>query len=184
LVAFADRVVEELAPERGAPHFWKVVRTAVTRAGAATGGTGLDAALARVPRLASHRAIVVLLSDFRNGGVSGDAAARGSPLVSTARHHDVVAAVLHDVREEELPEAAGPVRLVDPEAAGPGRVIDAGSPRARALYRAAGRVRRRALERRLRGDGADVLWLRTDRDPLPAFLRFFQAHAGRVHGVA
>ena len=89
--------------------------------------------------------------------------------------------LVHDPREEELP-ACGPLRVADPEVPGRELVIDSGSARARALYRTACRVRRRALERRLRGDGADVLWLRTDRDPLPALVRFFRAHVGRVRG--
>ena len=91
------------------------------------------------------------------------------------------ALAVQDPREEELP-ASGPLRVADPETPGRELVIDTGSLRARALYRAAARVRRRALERRLRADGVDVLWLRTDRDPLPALVRFFHHHVGRVHG--
>jgi uncharacterized protein (DUF58 family) len=102
--------------------------------------------------------------------------------VALARHHDVVAVTIYDPREEEIPEA-GIVRLSDPEA--PQRLVlfDTRSERARARYAAACAVRRRALERRLRADGADTLALRTDRDPLPVLTHFFQAHAGRHRGA-
>ncbi len=187
LVAFADRVLLELPPDRGDAHVFGVVRAALAAAATPGGATGLAAALARVPALARHRAIAEVLSDFRDDSflderrdAGGEARAR---LVSLARRHDVVAAVVLDPREEELPPS-GPLRLVDAEHPGRALVIDSGSRAVRARYRAACQARRHALERRLRADGADCLWLRSDRDPLPALLRFFQVHAGRVHGGA
>jgi uncharacterized protein (DUF58 family) len=176
LVAFSDRVLEEVAPGRGDAHAWRLLRVAATRAGIPRGRTALDRALERVPTLARHRAIVVLLSDFRD---DADLRAR---LLQVSRHHDLVAAVVGDPREEALP-ASGPIRLADPETRSRPLMLDANSRRVRALYRSAAQVRRRALERRLRTDGADVVWLRTDRDPLPPLVRFFQAHVGRVHGA-
>jgi uncharacterized protein (DUF58 family) len=157
---------------------WSVVSASLGTAGVARGTTRLGAALERVEALARHRAIVVVLSDFRDASPGA-----GGRLVSLTRRHDVVAAVLLDPREEELP-ASGPLRLADAERPGTSLVIDSGSPRVRARYRAACLARRRVLERRLRADGADCLWLRSDRDPLPALLRFFHGHAGRVHGGA
>jgi uncharacterized protein (DUF58 family) len=183
LVAFGDGVVRELRPRRGDAHVFALVRSAVEVAHRPAGGTSLAAAFARLPALAGHRAIVVVLSDFRDEALAGSARPGGprARWVATARHHDLVAMLVHDPREEELP-ACGPLHLADPEVPGRDLVIDSGSERARALYRTACRVRRRALERRLRADGADVLWLRTDRDPLSALVRFFHDHVGRVHG--
>jgi uncharacterized protein (DUF58 family) len=154
LVAFGAGVVRELRPRRGDAHVFALVRSAVEASRNPAGGTSLSAAFARLPALATHRAIVVVLSDFRDEALAGSAAPGGARarLVATARHHDLVAMLVHD------------------------------PARARALYRTAFRVRHRALERRLRADGADVLWLRTDRDPLAALVRFFHAHVGRVHG--
>jgi uncharacterized protein (DUF58 family) len=126
----------------------------------------------------------VVLSDFRDAALLAGRAAPGDArvrLAGLARRHDVVAAVVLDPREEELP-ACGPLRLVDAERPGRPLVIDAGSRSVRERYRAACHARARALERRLRADGADLVRLRSDRDPLPALVRFFQAHAGRVHG--
>jgi uncharacterized protein (DUF58 family) len=186
LVAFADGVKREIPPARGDAHIWSIVRALVECAGAPRGGTDLLAGLARVPALARHRAIVVLLSDFRDQALFARGNAPQRPharLVATARRHDLIAGVMNDPREETLPPV-GPFRVTDPEAPDRRLVIDSGSRRVRLLYRAACQVRRRALEMRLRGDGADVLWLRTDRDPLRALVRFFPAHSGRVHGGA
>ena len=62
-------------------------------------------------------------------------------------------------------------------------VVRSGSRRVRARYATAAAVRRRALERRLRGDGADLIWLHTHRDPLVALARFFRRHPGVHRGV-
>jgi uncharacterized protein (DUF58 family) len=186
LVAFADRVALELPARRGDAHVWSVLRAAVAAAAACRGTTGLAGALARVEALARRRAIVVVLSDFRDEGLLAEGAAAGDArarLAALARRNDVVAALVGDPREEELP-ASGPLRLVDAERPGRPLVIDAGSRLVRARYRAACLARRGALERRLRAGGADLVRLRSDRDPLPALARFFQAHAGRVHGGA
>jgi uncharacterized protein (DUF58 family) len=182
LVAFAERVVCEQGPQRGDAHLFGLVRAAAACAAAPAGGTDLAAGLARVPALAPERAVVVLLSDLREPAF--EAAARGgrAAFVATARRHDLVAAVVCDRREEELPPG-GVLRLADPERAGPPLVLDTDSPRVRGRYRAAAAGRRRALARRLRTDGADVLWLRTDRDPLPVLAGFFRAHRGRLHGA-
>ncbi len=185
LVAFGEGVVHELRPRRGDAHVFALVRRAVAAARTPQGGTRLATAFARLPALVRHRAVVVVLSDFRGEALVGPAT-RGGPraeLVAAARRHDVVAMLVQDPREEEL-RPSGPLRVADPEAPGQELVIDTGSARARALYRTAARVRRHALERRLRSDGVDVLWLRTDRDPLPALVRFFHHRVGRVHGGA
>jgi uncharacterized protein (DUF58 family) len=102
-------------------------------------------------------------------------------LARLARRHDVVAAIVVDPREEELP-AAGTLLVGDAERPGPRLRLPTGA-RARERYRAAAARRRTALERTLRASGADLLWLRTDRDPLRALARFFArrpAHARRL----
>jgi len=102
-------------------------------------------------------------------------------LARLARRHDVVAAIVVDPREEELP-AAGTLLVGDAERPGPRFRLPTGA-RARERYRAAAALRRTTLERTLRASGADLLWLRTDRDPLRALARFFArrpAHARRL----
>ena len=158
----------------------------VGAAGQSSRGTDLETVISRLRAGIRRRAIVFVFSDFRDDlffATPANGRVPRTELVSLARQHDLVAVLVQDAREEQIPEA-GIVRLSDPEAPRRRLIFDTRSERARARYAAACAVRRRALERRLRADGADTLALRTDRDPLRALTRFFQAHAGRHHGAA
>jgi len=182
LLAFDAGVRAEIPPARGPAHTWRVIRALVEWAGQSAGGTGLAAALARARTRSQRgrRSAVFVLSDLRDEAFAGSGAAL-SELSALARRHDVTVAVLHNPLEDELP-AVGTLRLADPERAGRVLVLRTGRPRVRAEYRAAAARRRRTTELRLRGAGADVLWLRTDREPLHALVRFFASHAGTLKG--
>lgn len=178
-VAFDDAVRAELLPERGPAHAFRVVRLAVAAAGRAGGATGLSAALSRLRRHARRRAIVCLISDFRDPALLAALEDGGSnPLAASGIRHDLVSIVLHDPREDELP-AVGPVRFADPERPQETFVLDASDPRVRGRYRNAARLRRRKLEQRLHAAGSDVLWVGTSEEPLPALLRYFRRRIGR-----
>jgi uncharacterized protein (DUF58 family) len=181
LLSFDTRVRSEIPAERGEAHIWRILRALVATARETSGGTELGSVISRLNAGIRRRAIVFVFSDFRDERLLDTQAGR-SELVGLARRHDLVAVTISDPREEEIPDV-GIVRLADPEA--PHRLVtlDTRSARVRARYRAACAMRGRALERRLRADGADLLALRTDRDPLPALTRFFQAHTGRRRGA-
>ena len=166
LVAFSDRIEAEVRPGRSDAHTWRIVRAAAeTRS---RGGTNLALAADWLHRHAPHRAIVVLLSDFRDCDTR---------LATLGARHDCVACVVEDPRERQL-LAAGPLRLTDSEH--PARRAWFGTGRRRrALYGMAAEVRRRALERRLRADGAEPMFLSTDADPLQALGRFFDRRDSR-----
>jgi len=183
LITFDAKVRREIPPARGEANAWRVLRALVEAPGTAAGGTGLKAALARIRARPRRRGVVFLLSDFRDDAFFA-AAARGArtELLAVVHHHDVVAVPIHDPREEALP-ASGALRLVDPEAPDRVFVLAAQRERTRRHYRAAGEVRRRALIRRLRGSGLDVVPLRTDQQPLRVLGRFFATrHATRGMG--
>ncbi len=177
LVTFADTLREAVPPGRGDAHTWRVVEAAANAARDGGGATDLAAPLEWVRAHARRRSVVMLLSDFRDDRLLEPA--RGDArLASFARRHDLVAAVVEDPRERAL-TAAGTLRLRDPEQ--PGRLLVLGTRRRRrTLYRVAAGVRRRSLERALRAEGADLLWLSTEAEPLGALAHFFRlrsAHA-------
>jgi uncharacterized protein (DUF58 family) len=180
LATFAETLQEDLAPERGDACLFAVLRRLAAAAAVPAGRTDLAAALAALGSRLRRHAVVVLFSDFRDPACEEGGTAR-LELARLSRRHDVVAAVLEDPRESELP-AAGVLRLGDAERGGAPWVLRTHAA-ARARYRAAALARRDALERRLRADGADVLWLRTDRDPLRALARFFEHRPARAHGA-
>jgi len=180
LLAFDSAVRTEIPPARGPAHTFRVIRAIVECAGQSAGETGLAAALARV-RTRSQRgrhSVVFVISDLRDHALRGSGAALVE-LSALARRHEVIVAVVHNSREDELPDV-GTLRVADPERPGHTLVLRTGKPQVRAEYRAAAARRRRTMEHRLRGAGADVLWLPTERDPLHVLLRFFAAHAGAV----
>ncbi len=180
LVCFDSQLRCELPLGRGAAHGWRLIRAASLQAGASAGATDLEVALQGVRARARRRAVVILLSDFRDPRLlSGAAAPRlRSVLAELARRHDLVAGVVFDRRDAELP-SAGPLRIADPERPGASFVLDSGSARVRERYHAAWLDWRRRLERELRGAGADLLWLPTGRSPLSPLARFFQERAAR-----
>ncbi len=181
LLVFDDAVRASIPPARGEAHIWQLIRTALEAAERSGGSTRLAAALDGVQACLRRRAVVLLLSDFRDDRMVDGGAFVGAlraKLVALARHHEVVAAVLHDPRDEALPRVGG-LRLTDPERPGGVLMLDSGSARARARYRDACERRRKKLELALRSAGADVLFLRTDRDPLGALAQFFRVRAGR-----
>jgi uncharacterized protein (DUF58 family) len=150
---------------------------AAARAGCGPGGgTRIGAGIEGLLAHTRSRAVACLLSDFRPGG---DAEAAG--LSRLAARHDLVSLILHDPREESLPRA-GLLRVRDPESSRT-LLLDSSSARVRARYRRAWAARAALLERSLRSAGSDVLWLRTDRDPLSTLMRFFRARAARTRAA-
>jgi len=183
LLAFDDRVRRELRPSRGPGHTWSVIEAAVLSGRDAVGGTRLEAGIEGLLGLARSHAVALLLSDFRvAAGEAGprrgdEPALLPASLPDLAKRHDLVSVVLHDPREEALPRA-GLVRVRDPEASR-SLLLNSGSARVRERYRRAWALRAASLERGLRTAGSDVLWLRTDRDPLRTLMAFFQRRAAR-----
>ena len=103
---FADKVEVVLRPSKGRPHALRVIRDLVAFRPRGR-GTNLGEALRYASKLPRHRAIVVILSDFRAEGWE-------DPLAQLASNHDVVAITIDDPRERMLPDA-GWVDMEDSE---------------------------------------------------------------------
>ena len=181
LVAFDSRPRALVPIGRGASHTWRVIRAAVEAAGASDGGTNLAAGLRALQAQARRRAVVVLISDFRDPELPP--AALKEKLAGLARRHDLVAALVQDPREISIPRV-GPILIADPERPQRTRVLGTGSKRAVRRYHAVALAAQRQLELEVRRSGADVLLLRTDRSPLYALGHFFQERAARRARVA
>ena len=131
------------------------------------GGSGtLRDALDLADRVATQRALVLVVSDFR-GPLTWRA-----PLLRLAGRHTVLAVEVRDPREQELADV-GELRLVDPETGRQLRV-DTGDRRLRERFATAASEERRALAASLASAGVGHVALSTDGDwlrPLAAFLR-------------
>jgi uncharacterized protein (DUF58 family) len=140
------------------------------------GATSLGEALARTGRLATSRALIFVVSDFR-----GPRDWRRD-LIELAGRHDVVAVEIRDQREQELPDV-GELWLVDPETGRQLRV-DTSRRRLRERFAAAAAAERAELVTELRSAGADHVVLWTAGDWLRTFAGFLRHRAVGPGGAA
>jgi uncharacterized protein (DUF58 family) len=169
LVIFTDRIELALRPRKGTHHVLRVIREVLSCRPAGR-GTDLAGALEHLGKVAKRRAVVFVLSDFLDPGFK-------RALRMATRRHDVVAVVLDDPREAELP-AVGLVELEEAET-GARYVVDTGSPRVREAFAREAAARRAARDRELRGADVDAIVVETDRPYARALLRFFRARERR-----
>jgi uncharacterized protein (DUF58 family) len=149
---FADEVERVIPPAKGRRHALRVIRDLVAFAPAG-GPTNLGASLSYASRLLRHRAIVAVLSDFLAEGWE-------KPLRRLAARHEVVAIVIEDPRELELPES-GWIEMADAET-GRRVLVDTGSREVRERVWALAERRRAERARLLGAAGVDQILLRTD----------------------
>lgn len=168
---FADKVERVVPPAKGRRHALRVVRDVLASRPEGR-RTNLGAALTYAAGLTSHRAIVVVLSDFLADGWE-------RPLRQLASRHDVVAVTVDDPRERVLPEC-GWVEFADLET-GSRRLVDLGATAVR--RQASLEATRRADERRriLGAAGVDVVPLVTGEDYGLPLRRAFALRAKRLH---
>ena len=166
---------------RGRSHGMRVIRAAVNVAQTPAGATRLAPMIRTLRSGERRRAIMIVFSDFRDPMLlpygTGYASLRGE-LADLARRHDLIAAVVTDPVEEELPRV-GPLRVGEPDGRGATHVIDTRSESTRRRYRIEAEAWRRRVDQEVRGSGAEIVRLRTDHDPLHALGHFFRERAAR-----
>lgn len=170
LVMFSDRIELALPPRKGTRHVLRVIRDILSLTPAGR-GTDIAGALEHLRHVTKRRCVVFILSDFLTPGWK-------RALRIASRRHDVVAVVLEDPREAEMPD----VGLVELEEAETGEryVVDTRDVRVRAeLAREAGRARAER-DRMLRSAGVDTIAVSTDRPYTQALLRFFRMRERRA----
>ncbi|HEV7731085.1 MAG TPA: DUF58 domain-containing protein [Candidatus Binatia bacterium] len=169
LVIFSDRIESALPPRKGTHHVLRVIREILSVKPAGR-GTDIAAALEHLEHVTTRRAVVFLVSDFLDPHcVHG--------LRVAGRRHDVIAVVLDDPREGELPNV-GLVELEEAET-GARYVLDTGDARVRAAVAARAAEARLARDRLLRGADVDAITIRTDRPYTEALMRFFRMRERR-----
>jgi uncharacterized protein (DUF58 family) len=169
-VLFADRVEGVIPPSKGRSHVLRVIRDLLAFVPSGR-GTNLGAALGYAGRLLRHRAIVVVISDFRASGWE-------LPLRRLALRHEVVAITVDDPREFELPDA-GWIELEDAET-GARTLVDTSDPGARLKLRIAADEQRLARARALQRATADHVSLATDRPYAQTLHAAFERRARRL----
>jgi uncharacterized protein (DUF58 family) len=169
LVMFTDRIELAVPPRKGTRHVLRVIREVLSLQPRGH-GTNLAGALEHLQMVSKRRSVVFVLSDFL------DASAERA-LKIAARRHDVIAVVLDDPRERELPD----VGLVELEEAETGEryVVDTSDARLRKAFAETAAAARVARDRWLHGANVDAIMITTDRPYTEALLRFFRMRERR-----
>ncbi len=183
LLLFTDGVEKFIPPRKGRAHVLRVIREILVFA-PGQAGTDLNSALEFMSRVTSHKAIVVILSDFLGsprgaGGMLATslAVASATALRQANRRHDVVAVQIADRYEMELP-GLGYLVLRDAET---GELVEVNTGDARRRKNFAERRAKAAAELKKVFTSAriDAIELRTDQPYEAALGRFFETREKR-----
>ncbi|HEU5051219.1 MAG TPA: DUF58 domain-containing protein [Gemmatimonadales bacterium] len=167
---FADEVERVVPPRKGRRHALRVIRDLIAFAPEGR-RTNLAASLTYATRLLRHHSIVVVLSDFLAEGWE-------KPLRRLAARHEVVAIVVSDPRERDLP-ASGWIELADAET-GRRVLVDTGDRAVRDRVRTLAEKRREERSRMLSAAGVDTVMLTTGSDYAIPLRRAFALRAKRL----
>jgi uncharacterized protein (DUF58 family) len=133
--------------------------------------TSIAAALEFCRRVLPRRAVLFLISDFLDDGYL-------QVLRHANRKHDVVAALITDPREADMP-AAGLVTLEDAET-GKLRLVDTRSPEFRTDLAMRAKDRQDTLRDQLRATGMDLVVFDASGSMVDPLLRFFRERERRL----
>jgi uncharacterized protein (DUF58 family) len=169
LILCSDRIEHVVPPRKGRRHALRLVRDVLAWP-TTSRGTDLSRALEYASRVLTHHAIVFVISDFVSEPFD-------RPLKMLAQRHDLVAVVLDDPAERELPDL-GVARLVDPET-GKFVEIDTSADSVRTRYDHEIGDERAARQQLLRRLAIDEVLVRTERGYAEPLLRFFNTRETR-----
>ena len=169
LLTFAGAIERFVPPKPGAKHVLRLVRDVLHHPEPAP-GTDLAGACEYLARVLRRRSVVFLISDFFDDGYA-------DALRALSRRHDVIALVLVDPADLELPDL-GIVHFGPAEGGAP-RLLDTGSAAVREQYAVAARERVALRRRLLAAAGVDEVELRLDEDLVASIARYFRLRAMR-----
>ncbi len=159
LIVFTESVELSIAPSKGRTHVLRLIRE-LLRFQPRGRGTDLAAPLEYLGRVTHKRGVVFLVSDFLVPGSLEEVS--GKQLRILARRHDLIAAVVGDERERELPDV-GLIELEDAET-GECVLLDTSSPRIRREYALDARQRIEQRRAFFRATGIDEVEVLTGHD--------------------
>jgi uncharacterized protein (DUF58 family) len=163
LLTYSDRVENFLPPGKGKRHVMRLVHQAFA-APCNNGGAGMEAALQQLGRVLG-KALLFVFSDFQDPIPL-------APLSKAALHHDVVAVIVRDPAERDLP-SAGLLTLVDPETGGI-YTVDSADSKVRDSYQKMTAARHTQIKQQLASAGTSLLELDSATAPLHQLIRFFR----------
>ncbi len=169
LVMFSDEIEMAVRPKKGTRHVLRVIREILSFKPRGH-GTDIAGALEHLNHVTKRRCVTFVISDFLDP--------RSRLALKTAnRRHDIIAVVLDDPREFELPDV-GMIALEDAEN-GDTMLVDTSSSAVRRKFAADSAAARQERDRMLRSIDVDAIVLRTDQSYTEALMRFFRMRERR-----
>lgn len=178
LILFTDFVELYIPPKKGRSHILRIIREILFFKPKGR-KTDLKVVLDFTNRVIKRKCVAFLISDFCLPNNFDEGLRELQPkLQITNRRHDLIAMIVSDPREFELPDV-GWITLEDAES---GEQIDLNTSdiSVRERYSAMAAGRHKTVQKALRSAGIDLLDLFTDTSYLPALLSFFSTRIGRA----
>jgi uncharacterized protein (DUF58 family) len=170
LIMFTDRIELFVPPKKGKKHVLRVI-SEILRFKPEGRGTDLRAGLDYLGKVAKHRAVAFLISDF-----IADDWERALRLANT--RHDLIPVCISDPREEELADL-GLIYVEDPET-GEVRAVDTSSRAVRARFASQMQHRRVQREQLFRRHRIDYINMGTGDEDMAPLVNFFRLRARRA----
>jgi uncharacterized protein (DUF58 family) len=164
LILFSDQIEHFVPPKKGRGHVYRILRD-LYYFKPRRSGTKVQAALEYLQGVLKKRSTVFLFSDFYDKGYD-------ATLRQVGRKHDVIACVVQDKAEGEMPDL-GLVDLEDSET-GQMLTVDTSSPLFRAEYKKQMRKLRDGRDQLLRRAQVDRIDIDTSKDFVDPLIGFFR----------
>jgi uncharacterized protein (DUF58 family) len=170
LIAFTDRIEKFVPPKKGRRHVLRLIREILYLEPEGR-GTDIAHALRYLNRVTTRRTVAFVLSDFRDEGYL-------LPLEAASKRHDLIAFMLDDPRERELPKIGfATLRGLED---GEELVVDMSSRTVRAALHDGWMRARQGLVSEFGRRGVDFVTLSTNVPYAPKLMAFFRERARRA----
>ena len=178
LVLFTDAIELYIPPKKGRGHILRIIREILFFVPKGR-KTDLKVALDFTNRVIKRKCVAFLISDFCLPNTFDETLKELQPKLQISnRRHDLIALIVSDPREFELPDI-GWITLEDAES-GDQVDLNTADVTVRDRYREMARTRQKKIQKAHRSAGIDLLDLFTDTAYLPALLSFFSTRKGRA----
>lgn len=163
VIFFSDKIEQYIPPKKGKQHALYIVRELLT-AEPKNKGTNLNEAIKFFNKMAHHKSIAFIMSDFLDDKYEDN-------LKVIGKKHDVIGLKVYDKMDMQLPDV-GMLQVQDLET-GKTKWLDTGYAMVRYNYQQNFLVQSEICKNIFKKAGADLLHIRTDEDYVKILQQFF-----------
>jgi uncharacterized protein (DUF58 family) len=171
MLSFTDKVEKIITPKKGKNNILRIINEILDFKPHGT-KTSISTALKALNGIWTRKAVVFLISDFRNENYAGD-------LAVTARRHDIICIKIEDDREKEIP-ASGLVEFTDPET---GEIILADTSSCAQSFKKKSEIFGKDTDKILKKAKVDVINLNSGDSYIKPLIKFFTEREKRFSAL-